>query len=1088
MLVCGCLLFFPIRVAAQEKTLVRGNVQDEENYPLIQVIIIERDKENRTLSSAATDIDGNFSLQMENTNNSLVFRHMGYKEKVVVPGNNRVLKILMEEKVTEIAEVLVSGKAPTSLGGLPVAERDLSMAVSRINADEFEGMHVASIDEALQGRVSGVDIVGTTGNPGGGMAIRVRGLSSINGDNEPLIVIDGIPMESSVGATSGSFDFSTATEEEFSQMLNIPPSDIAEIIVLKDAAASALYGSRGADGVLLINTKRGTISPPRFEFTSTFTYSEPPKILPTLSGYEYVTMLNEAMLNAGRTLNPSTYPEFAYNPQDPDYYYNYSADTDWVKALNQNAFTQDYNLSLSGGSSKVRYRFSVGYWDEQGNTIGTGLQRLTTRTNLNYTVSDKLRFIADIAYTNSQTQRNIVPEASNLTKGDLRDKAYAKMPNQSIYYHNVYGERTSQYFTPDNNIQGAYPSIYNPVAIANDGKNDLTSDNAKPKFSLIYDLNRQWQFTFDVGLEFSNKKTEQYLPQTATGLLWNDSQTNWASDRDDDSFVMQTFTSARWTPKFNQPEKHNLVALWKVTTYDKQSNSFMTSTGNLPSAQLQDPSIDSRIYPGGKIESGFSQQRNLSALMNVNYSYLDRYIIYGSVRVDGDSRFGKDYRYGVFPALSGRYRISGEPFMKDIEWLNELSVRASWGVNGKSPKSDYMYYSMYDNYEFSYAGNTATHPSSITLNNLRWERTTQQNLGLNFNAFHDRLSLEFDYYKKETVDGIDKSPLPASSGFKESTMNLNTIENVGWELNVNLIPYTSKDLKVNLSFNVSRSQNFLRKLTEYAVTESGSWQKNGEYLTRLELNQPYGSFYGYQYDGVYLNQQQTIALDAANRPLYTMGENGQMVPVYMAFNYPFTSYVFQPGDARYVDINRDGNINLQDVVYLGDYNPLFIGGFGPTIRYKSFTLSSWFYFRYGSDVINMTRMQMEKMSNFDNQSTATLKRFTRVYEPGTEHQAPSNLLPRALYGAGYNWLGSDRFVEDGSFLKWKTVTLRYNFAKQLLAKYGIQGMSCWGTVQNIHTWTNYTGQDPEVSLNDKGKDSSRAPKPLQFTAGLTLSF
>lgn len=345
--------------------------------------------------------------------------------------------------------------------------------------------------------------------------------------------------------------------------------------------------------------------------------------------------------------------------------------------------------------------------------------------------------------------------------------------------------------------------------------------------------------------------------------------------------------------------------------------------------------------------------------------------------------------------------------------------------------------------------------------------------------------MEFEYYVKTTVDGIGTSALPSTSGFDNYTTNLNTVENKGIELNVQTTPYRDNNWKVDFNFNVARSQTYLRKLSEYAGTESGSWQTNGSYLIRNELNQPYGSFYGYMYDGVYLNTQQTIALDQAGNQIYTMGDNGEFVPVYMRFNYPSIGYQFKPGDARYKDVNHDGNINLQDVVYLGDYMPLFTGGFGPTIRYKSLSLSGWFHFRYGNSVLNMTRMNMEKMYSFDNQSKAVLKRFRNEYEPGTEDQAPADLLPRALYASGYNWLGSDRFVEDGSFLRWKTVTFRYGLPKNVVKAIGVQDMNLWLTMQNLMVWTNYTGQDPEVDLRN-GQDSSRAPRPYQFTMGLKV--
>ena len=1085
-LVLGLFFLFPTLSYAQEKTLIRGTVIGNDGEPLIRATITERDKDNRILSSAVTDIDGNYSINVTNPNNKLSFRYIGFKEQIIVPGKNHVLDVTLEDASVTTNEVTITAKATRNLGGLGIDERDISMAMSKINADELEGLHTASVDDALQGRMSGVDIVGNTGNPGGGMSIRVRGLTSMSGNNQPLIVVDGVPVETNIGSTDASFDLANATEEEFSQMLNIPPSDIQEIVVLKDAAASAIYGSKGANGVLLITTKRGSVSPPKISLQSTFTLNAPRERIPTLSGYQYTTMINEAMFNSGRVLSTTSYPEFAYDPNNPEYYYNYSNNTDWVKAITKKGFAQDYNLSLSGGSRKVRYFFSSGYWDETGTTIGTGYQRLNTRANLNYSVSDKLRFQADIAYTHSTKQMNFIPEGSNYTKGDLASKAYIKMPNQSIYYYNIYGEQTSLYYTPYTNVQGTFPSVYNPVAMARDSKNTITSDDVKPNFVLTYDFASAWQFSFNVSFQIGNNKTKQYLPQSASGLLWNNSQTNWASDGDGDSFTMQTISKLRWIPQFKNDKVHKLITQLAYNTYDSRGNSYYEASSNLPSTFLQDPSVASRVYPYGSLSSGSSQHRTISATANANYTLLDRYIIYGSIRMDGDSRFGSNYRYGYFPALSGRYRISGESFMKDIKWINDLSVRASWGVNGNTPDRDYIFYSRYSNYDWYYLGNAATYPTGFALDDLRWEVITQKNLGLNFIGFNNRVNMEFEYYVKRSDDNISSSvSIPSTSGYATATLNTNDMENIGWELNVMTTPIVNKDWKVDLSFNVARSQNFVREITPYSTTEDGDWRYNGEYLTRTEVNQTYGAFYGYLYDGVYLNKDQTIAKDKNGNKIYTMGDNGQLEPVYMKFGYPSIGYEFQAGDARYKDINNDGNINLQDVVYLGDYNPLFYGGFGPTIKYKNFTINSWFVYRYGNDIMNMTRMTMENMYGFNNQSTSVLRRFTESYAVGSESDAPADLLPRALYSKGYNWLGSSRFIEDGSFLRWKTATLRYNLPKKFVKAMGISDLNMWFTMQNIYVWTNYTGQDPEVSVSGSspGEDGSRAPRPYQFTFG-----
>lgn len=487
---------------AQEKIMIRGKViSAKDKQEMIGVTVMEVNRENRTIASTITNIDGNFVIKVSDKRNKLIFSYISYKKKEIVVGDNKEIKVLMESSDHDLGEVVVKS-SKRQVGGMPIEERDISMAVSRLDAGEIADLNVTSVDQAMQGRMSGVDIVANAGDPGSGMSIQIRGTTSINGNSQPLIVVDGVPLETEIGS---DFDFSTASEEDFSQLLNIAPSDIKEIVVLKDAAANAIWGSKAANGVLQITTKRGTISPPRVTLRVTGTYKPLAPTIPTLSGDEYTTMILEAHLNSGTILDPLKYPQLAYDPNNPEYFYNYSQNTDWVRAVSQEAFSQEYNLSLSGGSAKTRYAFSTGYLDDKGNTINTRFQRLNSRLNLDYTVSDKLRFSADIAYTHSKTQRNYVPDNES-ESANVRGHAYTKMPNQSIYYYNVLGELTPNYYTPVDNPQGSYPKVYNPVAMALDGKNFVYSETIIPKMSLQYRPNDNWRYTFDVGFQASTNK------------------------------------------------------------------------------------------------------------------------------------------------------------------------------------------------------------------------------------------------------------------------------------------------------------------------------------------------------------------------------------------------------------------------------------------------------------------------------------------------------------------------------------------------------------------------------------------------------
>ncbi|MBN2613396.1 MAG: SusC/RagA family TonB-linked outer membrane protein [Bacteroidales bacterium] len=1072
---------------AQQKTLVRGTVfSASDNLPLPGAAVIEMNKDNRIINSTITNIDGNFSIYVVSVNNKLVISFIGHKKSEVTIGNNTNVKIILEEDVTKIEEVTITAKSRQNIGSLSIDERDISMSISKLSAIEIADLQVASVDDALQGKMAGVDIVANTGDPGSGTAIRIRGITSINGNNQPMIIVDGIPLETEIGS---DFDLSTATEEDFSQLLNIAPTDIKDISVLKDAAATAVWGSKAANGVLQITTKRGTVSPPKITFRTTMTYKPEPKSLPTLSGDEYSTLILEEHLNAGTVLDPLRYPQFAYDPSNPVYYYNYSQNTDWVKAVTQNGFIQDYNLSVRGGSQKVLYSFSAGYYDDIGNTIETGFNRINTRLNLDYMVSDKLRFSANIAYTHSNAQKNYVPNDSR-EKYDVRSHAYIKMPNQSIYYYNEYGEETPVYFTPINNPQGSYPNIFNPVAMARDGRFDILSETILPQLTLSYQPNSTWRYTFDVSMQTLNEKRKKFLPVSATGLNWSDSRTNEASDSDNETFTIQTFNRLYFTPKFKDEYKHRLIGLIGLNTYDRQSYSYYAKTTNLANPLLQDPSIDSRVYPSGDPRSGSGQQRTMASYINLNYTFLDRYIIYGNINLNGDSRFGANHRFGLFPAISVRYRISEESFMKRFnKWLDDFSIRASYGKSGSAPDRDYLFYNLYNTYGWGYMGESATYPSSLELSELRWENSYQQNYGINFVAFNRKLNIEADYYFRATKDQYMKSvTIPSSSGFKSMPKNEGTVENRGVELSVNYEVLRNNNWYINLAFNVARNENIITEISEYTTLYSGNWDARGTYLSRVELNQPIGSFYGYLYDGVYLNEEQTIARDKNGQYIYSVNDLGETVPVYMQFGYPSIQYQFQQGDARYVDVNHDGNINYQDIVWLGDYNPLFTGGITPNIKWKQLSLNMVFFFRYGNDVINMTRMNLEKMYGYEQQSKTVLRRWRNPYD--NPEEAPSDLLPRALYNSGYNWMASDRFIEDGSFMRWKSLTFRYNFTRELLTKFNLKELYIYTTINNLNVWTNYTGQDPEVSIggSNPGKDYSSAPIPKTFTLGVNVSF
>ena len=1084
-------LFTGITAHAQDRILIRGKVTEKgTNETLPGVTVAELDKDNRIVGGTQTDMDGNYSITVRNVaGQKLSFSFLGFQTEEVPIGSRAVINVEMTEGGLALEEMVVTAQKKISTGMLNISEKDMTFAYSKIEARDVEALPVASIDEALQGRMAGVDIVANSGSPGSGMSIRIRGSTSINSSSDPLIVVDGIPFETTI---SNDFDFSTADEESYSQLLNISPSDIQEITVLKDAAATAMYGSKGANGVLVIKTKRGTVGKPRLQYNFKGGLTVPRNAIPTLNGDQYTTMMLEAFMNAGTPINLAERPEFARDPNNPYYFYNYGQNTDWVKEVRQNGYKHEHNFSLSGGGGKAVYRASVGYLDDTGTIKGAEkYTRFTTKLSLNYNISDRIRVTADLDFTHGETKSPYMK--------DLLGSTYTKMPNQSVYEYNELGEKTPNYFSPEQTPQGNFLSadvgkrekgIYNPVAMAREGKWSKLDDRIRPNFSLQYIVIPDvLTYMGNVAFDIMSEKGNSFLPQIATGRPWTESTVNRAQDWDNEAFIIQTLNTLQFTPKIG--EFASLLVFGQLRTFDKQTEGFSSVTSNTASIYLTDPSNPSRVIAPS---SSMTHERNLSSQFLVNLNILERYKITGVLSVDGDSKFGKNYKFGYFPSVSLRWTLSNEKFFKDLTYLNDLSLRASYGVSGKTPDRNYLFYNQYQSYGYTYLDELGVYSSSMKLDNLRWERTGEINFGFNAIAYNNRVNIDFNWYKKKTNDLLFSGVgIPSTTGVGSIYMNVGSMDNKGWELSIMTVPYSSKDWQIDFNMNFSRGQNIIRSLSENVTTTTVPTSANGKFMARMQVGNPLGSFYGYKYAGVYLNEDETIARGANGDKIYTYDANGEKIPVKMKFWYPTNGYEFEAGDAKYVDINNDGNIDYKDIVYLGNANALLHGGFGPRIRYRKWTLDAFFNFRYGFDIVNETKMNMEKMYNFDNQSRAVERRWTHSYESAAD--APDNLLPRALYNKGYNWVACDRFVEDGSFLRFKSWTLRYAFDRNLVKKLGMNDLSLSFTMYNIYTWTKYTGMNPEVSVRNVSKDifsigydNSKSPNNMDFSFGLNATF
>ena len=1076
------VLLAALPTLAQSKALlVRGQVVDAgDNLSIPGSTIVEQDGEGRTVTGVISDIDGNFAIHVKNPNNKLFVSTIGYKSKVVPINGRETIKISLVSSIESLSEVVIMSEKKTNTGLMNIADRDRTTSSVTINAADLAYTQAASIDEALQGRMAGVDITATSGDPGAGMQIRIRGTSSISGSSEPLVVVDGMPYETSIPE---DFNFASADDQGYAALLNIAPTDIETITVLKDAAATAVWGSRAASGVILITTKRGGVSAPKITYTFKGSYAKLPPTIPMLNGDQYSQLIPEEFMNRnGVPLNTLNVKEFQYDPQDVYFYKNYSQNTDWIGAISQTGLTGEHNLSLQGGGEKARYFSSVGYYNQRGVTVGTGLERLNVRLNLDYVVSSRIRFKTDLAYTNTSTQRNYVNGTSD-SADKLRGVAYVKMPNMSLYEYNELGELTPNYFSPAANVQGTYSGTYNPLAMAEYAINDQIMQRIVPHFNVNVDIIPKTLIsTFDLQFDYNSTKTKDFLPQNATGRPFTETVVNRASDTDIDASSIITKTNFVYTPTIGKNQ--TLQTILSLQTNDYRYSSHRELTSNTASSILTDPSNPSRTQNSDlQLYTNSSQSRTVGALLSAQYGLLDRYIVNVGLRGDGNSKFGPKNRYGLFPSVSARWRVSGEPFMKNLDYVDDLSFRISYGKSGRAPRYDYRYFNVYDNYETQYLDLNGVVPVNMELSNLRWEILTGKNIGFNLQLFKKRVSLDVDLYQNITDDLLfpDLDVTSVSGYGSISDKNVGSMKNQGWEIGLNTTPYKAGKWKVDFNFNMASNVNMITEISEFYPSESGNTDKNGEFKRFLQVDNPFGSFYGYKFKGVYTDLDATKARDASGNVI--VGPNGQ--DVLMRFNYPNTDYVFQPGDAIYEDINHDGNIDKRDVVYLGNSNPKITGGFGPTVSFNSqFRLMLYFTYRLNYDIVNGTDMKTTNMYGYSNQSTAVLDRWRN---PGDVTN-----MPRAIYQAGYNWLGSDRYVEDASVMRLRSATFSYNLGKNLLKKLNLEDLRIYVTADNLYTFTKYKGQDPEVGMS-KGPfgmaiDNASTPPTKRFTLGLSTRF
>lgn len=988
MMVCLIGMLLPMCMFAQQIT-VQGVVKDQTGETVIGASVMEKGTTNGTI----TGIDGDFSLNMS-SNGTLVVSFVGYKTQEVQVKGQKQLQVVLSEDAEMLDEVVVIGYGT-------MKKSDLTGAVSSIGNKDIKDSPVSNLGQAIQGKISGVQIV-DAGKPGDNVSIKIRGLGSIN-NCDPLVVIDGVPTD--LGLSS----------------LNM--ADVERLDVLKDASATAIYGSRGANGVVMITTKRGTEGKGKLAVSANYSFQNATNVPSLLNAAQYAELSNDMMVNSGRNPNP----EWA-NPSE------LGAGTDWMDELLRTGVMQNYTVSYSSGNEKSHYYVSGGFLDQSGIVKSVNYRRFTFQSNSDAQVLKWLKFSNNITFS-ADTKKS-----GSYNIGDAL-KALPIYPVKN---------EDGSWSGPDGNSEW-YGSTRNPIGPTElnksqtDGYNFLANLTAELTFTKW--LKFKSTFGYDAKFWFIDNFTPKYN--------WKPTPTEETSRYKSDN---KSFTYL-WDNYFlfdhTFAEKHRvglmagMSAQWNTNDYlNAQKNVFMFDN-------VHEMDNGEEMYAIGGNETEWAL---LSYMARVNYSYEDRYLLTATIRRDGSSRFGKKHRWGTFPSVSVAWRASQEKWFPKNDYINDLKVRAGYGVTGSQASvGNYSYLASYNTsvYPFGISSGNQTALVSSTLANpyIHWEEVAQTNIGFDASLFNSRVMFSFDAYLKETRDMLVKASIPITSGFEDTTTtytNAGKVRNQGIEMSLHTINLTG-ELGWETNLTATYNKNKIKDLNSdvpYYIN-----QINNSYVTMLAKDYPINVFYGYVTDGIFQNQSEV------NTHAVQPGA--------------------EPGDIRFRDLNNDGVINDSDRTVIGNPNPSWLFSMNNSLSYKGFELSVFLQGIAGNKIYNANNIDNTGMAAAYNQTTDVLKRW--------QGEGTSNSMPRAVFGdPNQNTRVSDRFVENGSYLRLKNITLSYTFPKQWLQKAQIENARLSLSCENVATITGYSGFDPEVGIN--GIDQNRYPISRTFSLGLNFNF
>lgn len=1056
------LLFCFVGQLVMAQSQVKGVVQDLGGQTLPGVNIFEKGTNNGVI----TDFNGNYSILVK-PGSILVYSFLGYITQEVLIADQSRIDITLIENVEGLDEVVIIGYGA-------VNRRDLTGSVGNIKASEIlEGNSSSSINQALQGRMAGVTVNQNDGAPGAGVSIQIRGANSFSTNTQPLYIVDGIPYD--VASMAFDDNANQNNNQTTNALAGINPNDIESLEVLKDASATAIYGSRGSNGVVIITTKRGVKGYDKIEFTSKTSSSQMANKVQVLKPYEYALYRNEQYFNSNkydgleytslpfngswtysRDVNGEiNYATGEYNPLPEDYlnpgYYTDEhgnstlvEGSDWLDGISQTSFSKEYNLSVSGGSDKGWYTFSGNYFDEEGTIKNTGYERLTVRTSIGRKVRDWIELGTNINYTNSIT---------NFTKSNSQDYGIIK---SAMRFPVNYSENISLEQSDELSWLAS-----NPIVYVNSAEDRVRAISIFSSSYAELQLHKNLKLRQNLGLSYSsNNRGTYYNRHTQEGKTPTNGKAGLS-----DSWYQKLTTESIFTynKKFNNDNRLNIVGgfTYEESNYARKS---LSATGF--------PTDLTKYYDisQGLVQNLPSSSRGKTSLMSllgrVNYSLLNKYNFTVSFRRDGSSKFAENNKFANFASGAFSWRASEEKFIKKLNFFDDLKFRLSYGQTGNQGISAYQTQVYLSTSNYPFGGGLSSGFSESTwrgaLNpNLKWETTNQCNVGLDMSVFDNRLDLTVEYYQKKTIDLLQRVGIPASSGFDTMWTNSGNVVNKGLEISARFDAIDRDNFKWSIDANISFNKNEIGGL-EGDQFGAELWYGVDQFFIQRN-GMPIGTMYGYVEDGLYDNKAEVLA-DPVNA---TVANPESLI-----------------GEVKYRDINKDGAITAADQTVIGDANPDYTFGLTNNFNFKGFSLNFFFQGVVGNDLFN------GNLTNIDMANIANIPEF--IYNSRWIDGADNTNAkwPKAIRTYTRNMLVSNRYIEDGSYLRLKNINLGYKFNPKFK---GIEKIYIYGGVSNVFTITNYSWFDPDVNAfagdaSRRGVDIYSYPSSRTYSIGFNVEF